>query len=122
MSKEAYFEMCETMGSEPIEEEIPIEYDDFSVQGQEAIDLFNLLPDKWEGMSGSYLGKDITNIDIFFKLIGLEESEQLLIFLLFSAINNENIEQTNKKISQEMKSSNNKGANVSGGSNVNVRG
>ena len=29
MTKEAYFEMCEMLGSEPLESEIPLELDDF---------------------------------------------------------------------------------------------
>ena len=28
MTKEQYFEMCEMMGSEPVEDEIPVEFDD----------------------------------------------------------------------------------------------
>ena len=29
MTKEQYFEMCEALGNEPAESEIPIEFDDF---------------------------------------------------------------------------------------------
>ena len=58
MTKEAYFEMCDMLGSEPIEEEIPLELDDFPELVQQAFVIYGMLSDIWEGMSGSYLGKD----------------------------------------------------------------
>lgn len=50
--------MCEQMGTEPLEEEIPASFDDFPYVVQTAINVHSVLPDRWEGMSGTYMGKD----------------------------------------------------------------
>ena len=66
MTKEAYFEMCEMLGSEPIEAEIPIEFTDFPTELQEAFGLYQKLRDDWDGMSGSYMGKHLEGVrDLF---------------------------------------------------------
>lgn len=62
MTKEAYFEMCEALGSEPLEEEIPIEIEDFPPEVQEAIGIYYRLRDEWDTMNGIYLGKSYTGI------------------------------------------------------------
>lgn len=68
MTKDSYFELCEALGNEPLEEEIPVEYDDFPVEVQEAIGIYYKLRDEWDGMNGVYMGKsfagfaDILNI------------------------------------------------------------
>lgn len=62
VSKETYFEMCEMLGNEPIEEEVPIEYDDFPVEVQQALSVYRVLRDEWDSMSGAYLGKSFIGI------------------------------------------------------------
>lgn len=62
MTKEAYFEMCEALGNEPIEEEIPVEADDFPEEVQEAINIYYKLRDDWDTMNGIYLGKSYTGL------------------------------------------------------------
>jgi len=62
MTKETYFEMCEALGTEPIEEEIPVEIDDFPDEVQEAIDLYYKLRDDWDTMNGVYMGKSYVGL------------------------------------------------------------
>jgi hypothetical protein len=62
MTKDLYFEMCESMGNEPVEEEIPIEIDDFPDEVQDAINLYYKLRDNWDTMNGVYLGKSYTGL------------------------------------------------------------
>lgn len=62
MTKDSYFEMCEAIGSEPVEEEIPVEMDDFPLEVQTAINVYNKLRDEWEGMSGTYMGKSYVGL------------------------------------------------------------
>lgn len=50
--------MMEQLGQEPIEEDIPRDFGDFPHEVQEAINIFGILPDRWEGFSGTYMGKD----------------------------------------------------------------
>lgn len=57
MTKEQYFDMCEQLGSEPIESQIPVEYEDLLVEIQEALRIYNVLQDNWDYMNGNYIGK-----------------------------------------------------------------
>lgn len=65
MTKDQYFEMCETLGSEPLDEEIPIEYDDLVSDVQEALRIYNNLSDSWDYMGGNYIGKVWDPVSIF---------------------------------------------------------
>ena len=60
MKKEDYFEMCEALGNEPIEEEIPVEMEDFPSEVQEAINVYYKMRDEWDTMNGVYLGKSFS--------------------------------------------------------------
>jgi len=62
MDSEQYFQMCEQMGWEPKEEEIPKDPSYLSYDVQCALLLFNSLPDNWEGMSGTWMGKDYSGL------------------------------------------------------------
>lgn len=62
VSKESYFEMCEMLGNEPVEEDIPVEYDDFPVEVQQALSVYRMLRDEWDPMAGAYLGKSFIGI------------------------------------------------------------
>lgn len=62
MTKEQYFEMCEALNSEPIEEEIPIEFSDFPQEVQLLLLIYRMLRDDWDYMNGNYIGKDMSNI------------------------------------------------------------
>ena len=79
MTKEAYFEMCEMLGSEPVDEEIPLELDDFPWLVQQAFVIYGMLSDIWEGMSGSYLGKDYSLLFNLFDLYGIDSAEEKLL-------------------------------------------
>ena len=79
MTKEAYFEMCEMLGSEPLDEEIPLELDDFPWLVQQAFVIYGMLSDIWEGMSGSYLGKDYSLLFNLFDLYGIDSAEEKLL-------------------------------------------
>lgn len=54
--------MCEQMGWEPNEDEMPLDASFLSLEAQQALILLNALPDKWEGMSGSWMGKDYSGL------------------------------------------------------------
>ena len=49
MTKEQYFEMCDMLGTEPDESEMPIEQEDFPYELQQAFQIYYLLRDVWEG-------------------------------------------------------------------------
>ena len=62
MTKDQYFEMCEMLGSEPKESEIPIEFEDFPIEMQQAFSAYKMLRDEWDGFNGVYLGKSLIGI------------------------------------------------------------
>ena len=96
MTRERYLEMCEQMGNDPVEEEIPPDMEDFPPIIAEALHTFNMLGDRIYPEIG-YVGKDYTNLEHFLELYGIEDKEyflQLLSWLDARAI---------KKSSEEMK-------------------
>jgi hypothetical protein len=50
------------MGWEPDEDQMPIDPSTLSLEVQQALVLLNALPDNWEGMSGSWMGKDYSGL------------------------------------------------------------
>ena len=82
MTAEQYFAMCEQMGWEPDFEEIPQDYGSFSIEAQQAISLFSILPDRIEGMSGSWLGKDFSCLSDFMDIFEVYDKRKVLEFIL----------------------------------------
>lgn len=72
MTKAMYYEMCEALGNEPTESEIPVELDDFPLEIQEILELYKFLKDEWETMNGVYLGKNFTGIKEVFDIFEID--------------------------------------------------
>ena len=62
MSIDQYLEMCEQMGWEPKDEEMPKDPSYLSYNVQCALILFNALPDMYAGMTGTWIGKDYAGL------------------------------------------------------------
>lgn len=88
MDKQAYFEMCEMLGTEPLDEEIPLEIDDFPELVQKALHIYAYLPDIWEGMSGTFMGKDLSIIPLLFNSFKVEEVEVAIVLDFISTTDN----------------------------------
>ena len=73
--------LCEQLGETPDPTKMPLEPSDFPEEVQVAFFMFSLLPDHWEGMSGSYMGKYWDGIDYFFKLYEVENPRIILYFM-----------------------------------------
>jgi hypothetical protein len=83
MTKEQYLMMCEQLGNEPIQEEIPADFSDFPYEVQEAINIFTILPDVWEGMSGTYMGKNYSILPYLFdEIFEVSNKQQTMQFIL----------------------------------------
>lgn len=98
MTKDTYYDMCISMNTEPVEKEIPPDFEDLTIQSQEAFLVFNYLPDKWDNFSGRYLGKDMSNLFIIYKLLDINEDYKLLIFELLSIIITEKIKSIHNQV------------------------
>ena len=71
-----YFEICEQMGSEPIEEEIPVDMEDFPIEIQQVLNIYFKLRDEWDGMSGSYMGKSYAGLGDILDIHGIEKADK----------------------------------------------
>jgi len=86
MTKEAYFEMCEAMGTEPLDEEIPIEFEDFCLDVQEALGIYQKLRDEWDTMNGIYMGKSYSGILDILELLDVPVEDRRTQFELIGII------------------------------------
>lgn len=77
MTTEKYFNLCEQMGKEPDPEEIPPEYDDFPMDVQKALLIYNKLGDRVYPEIG-YLGKDYTQLDTYMDIYEIEDKKIFL--------------------------------------------
>ena len=73
--------LCEQLGQEPDPTKMPLELSDFPEEVQVAFFMFSLLPDHWEGMSGTYMGKYWDGINYFFKLYEVENPRTILYIM-----------------------------------------
>ena len=115
-----YLLLCEQLGEEPDPAKMPLELSEFPEEVQVAFFMFSLLPDHYEGMSGTYMGKYWDGIDYFFKLYNVEDPQTTLyIMKMYEGII---IEHKAEKAEQQRKAEERKAK--SGGKNFahNVRG
>ena len=75
MTKDMYYEMCEMMGSDPIDSEIPIEFDDLNLDVQEAFGLYQMLQDQWDTTNGTYIGKNYSGLIDILTLYEVEDQK-----------------------------------------------
>ena len=97
MTKETYFEMCEQLGTEPIDSEIPVDFDDFPIELQQALLVYRMLRDEWEGMNGIYLGKSLLGIQEIMEAIEIDYIDRKYIITLIRVIDGIRTEILNTK-------------------------
>lgn len=104
--------MCEMLGSEPIDEEIPIQRYDLTEETQAVFNLYDKLPSNWEGFSGNYMGKDLVLLPVLFKEYEVEKYLRRYAWDIIPIIDNYVAEDVAKKIKSKSK-----GAPPVGGNN-----
>ncbi|MDB4461993.1 hypothetical protein N9054_00540 [bacterium] len=100
---------------------MPLDPSDFPVEVQVAFFLFGLLEDKWEGMSGSYLGKQWGNIEYLFSLYEVEEPRTMMyIMKMYEGV----VVQTRAEESERKRKADERKSSAGGGKNFthNVKG
>ena len=60
---------------------MPLELSDFPDEVQVAFFMFSLLPDHWEGMSGTYMGKYWDGLEHYFKIYDIEDPKIILYLM-----------------------------------------
>ena len=70
------------MGWEPREDEIPKELGSLPPTSQMAVILFNILPDRIEGMNGTWLGKDYSCLETFMNIYEVDDRREVFDLIL----------------------------------------
>ena len=73
--------LCEQLGEEPDPTKMPLELSEFPEEVQVAFFIFSLLPDHYEGMSGTYMGKYWDGIEYYFKLYEIDDVKTIMYIL-----------------------------------------
>jgi len=81
MSPDQYIDMCEQMGWEVDENQLPKDPGEFSLECQQALMLLNILPDKWEGMSGTWMGKDYSGLEAIMNIYEIQDRKTVFELL-----------------------------------------
>ena len=98
---------------------MPPTTEDYPMEVQVAFLLHDLLPDRWEGMSGSYMGKDFSCIGTLFDMWEVEDKKTCLYFI--KHIEARNTDKINKAQQRKRKASESK-AKAGKKSGINVQG
>jgi len=73
--------MCEQLGKEPDPDEMPPELGSFPLEIQEAFVIHAMLPDRWDGASGSYMGKDWSPLNDLLNIQNVYDKKTTCFFL-----------------------------------------
>lgn len=80
MTRDRYLDMMEQLGTEPIEEEIPPDWEDLPEIIIDALNTFNALGDRVYPEIG-FTGKDYTNLSFFLEVYNIQDKEYFLEIL-----------------------------------------
>jgi len=80
MTRTRYLDMMEQLGKEPIEEELPPDWEDLPEIIIDALSTFNSLGDRVYPEIG-FTGKDYTNLSFFLEVYDIEDKEYFLEIL-----------------------------------------
>jgi len=96
--------MCEQLGVEPDPDKLPGSLHIFPDEVQIVFLIFNYLPDRWDGMSGNYFGKDWTNIKFFLDLYDITTKvDKKIVTFFLSRLEEYYSDRVNKKVEQRRK-------------------
>ena len=97
--------MCELLGSAPKEGEIPVDRNDLFTETQLAFLVYDKLQANWEGMSGHYLGKDLSLLPVLMKHYKFDKSLKNYTWEIIPIIDNIVAKDISDKIKRRSKSS-----------------
>ena len=80
MTRDKYLDMMEQLGKEPVEEEIPPDFEDLPDIVNQAVSTFNNLGDRVYPEIG-YVGKDYINLPFFLDMYDIDDTEFFLEIL-----------------------------------------
>lgn len=97
MTKDTYLNMCQELGSEPDEAEIPVELEDLPFEVESAYHVYNLLPDKIDSFNGVYYGKALEHTPTILEFLDISSRKDIFkIILIIDSLEKEEINRKNK--------------------------
>lgn len=111
--------MCEQLGEEPDFDQMPPIQNDYPHEVQVAFFMHGLLPDRWEGMSGSYMGKDMSSLGTLLDVWEVEDKKSTIFFL--KHIEGRNARKINADLERKRKSDSNKAKAKGGINSANIK-
>jgi hypothetical protein len=100
MTKQQYFDMCDQLGTEPLDNEVPVELDDLPLEVQQALLVYRMLKDDWEGFNGIYLGKSyigLTEILYYTEIEPVDHKIMLTLIKIIDSIRSNILNEKQKK-------------------------
>ena len=94
--------MCVSLGSEPLAEEMPVDYDDLKLETTYALQVYNLL----RGRAQTY-GRDFSNVESIFKVLNIPPNSRGVVLELLVLIDNDMIDSEIKKTNNGIEQSKN---------------
>ena len=80
--------------------------EDFPSEVQEAFLVHSCLPDRWDGTSGMFMGKDLAALGTLLDVFKIEDKKTVVWFL--KAIDDRNSNSINEKVSDRQKTARNR--------------
>ena len=96
-----YLAVCEQIGEEPDPAKMPPEMEDYPSEVQQAFLVHSCLPDRWDGMSGMFMGKDWSALGALLDVFEVDDKRTTVYFL--KAIDDRNSNSINDKVTQRNK-------------------
>ncbi len=96
-----YLAVCEQLGQEPDPNKMPPEMEDYPSEVQQAFLVHSCLPDRWDGMSGMFMGKDWSALGTLLDVFEVDDPRTTVYFL--KAIDDRNSNSINEKVTQRNK-------------------
>jgi len=96
-----YLKICEQLGEEPNPDKMPVTVDQYPLEVQQAFLIHDLLPDRWDGMSGSYFGKDMSALGSLLDIWEIEDKRTIVYFI--KHIEARKVDKINKELEQKRK-------------------
>jgi|TARA_R110001592_G_scaffold255696_1_gene519466 hypothetical protein len=81
LSLEVYLDLCEQKDELPDLDEMPPIHADFPYEVQVAFLVHELLPDRWDGSSGAFLGKDYSSLSTILDIYKVDDQKTCLFFI-----------------------------------------
>ena len=111
--------MCEQLEQEPNLDDMPPAQNDYPHEVQVAFLIHGLLPDRWEGRSGYYMGKDLASLGTLLVVWEVEDKKSIIFFL--KHIEGRNARKINADLERKRSADKNKAKAKGGINSANIK-